>query len=283
MSGFKLTGANGDEITFDREEFVLNEGLLGLGIPPTVVRIDESSRDGGTFRFSRRGIREVDLPITVLGDTALAVEASLRRLAKITQDGQGPTVLTALRDAGNLTLELHYTGGAELNFGGTSGGKQFAKAVLSFQAANPYWQSADTESFTVTVGNTGRGLLPNLTKLQVSSSQAIGLINVTNTSDVPIYPTFVVTGPVDGLQVTLNNEGWSFTENLTSGEQFTVNHADGTVVNTAGANRYDILDTSPKFFALPPGTSSILVVGTSATVDTQIEASYNLAFEVVHG
>jgi len=283
VSGFTLTGASGDTITFDRSEFVLNEGLLGLGIPPTVVRIDESSRDGGTFRFSRRGIRQIDLPVTVLGDTALDVETSLRRLAKITQDTSGPTRLTALRDAGNIFIDLHYVGGAELNFGGTNGGKQFAKALFSFQAAYPYWQSADTEEFTITTGATGRGLLPNLTKLQVASSQAIGLINVNNTSDVPVYPTFIVTGPVDGLQVTLNGEGWAFTENLATGEQFTVDHSAATVVNTAGANRYDILDTSPKFFALQPGTSSILVVGTNATGDTEINASYNLAFEVVHG
>lgn len=283
MSGFKLTGANGDEITFDLTEFVLNEGILGLGIPPTVVRIDESSRDGGTFRFSRRGIRQIDLPVTVLGANSLAVEASLRRLAKITQDTSGPTRLTALRDAGNVFIDLHYVGGAELDFGGGSGGQEFARALFSFQAAYPYWQSADTESFSVTAGSTGRGLLPNLTKLQVASSQAIGLINVNNTSDVPVYPTFTITGPVNGLQVTLNGEGWSFTENLVTGEQFVVNHSLGTVVNTAGSNRYDILSTSPKFFALQPGVSSILVIGTAATADTAITAEYNLAYEVVHG
>jgi len=283
VSGFTLTGANGDTITFDRSEFVLNEGILGLGIPPTVVRIDESSRDGGTFRFSRRGIRQIDLPVTVLGDTALEVEASLRRLAKITQDTSGATRLTALRDAGDVFIDLHYVGGAELEFGGSAGGKQFARALFSFQAAYPYWQSADTESFSVTAGNTGRGLLPNLTKLQVSSSQAIGLINVNNTSDVPVYPTFTITGPVDGLQITLNGEGWSFTENLATGEQFVVDHSAGTVVNTANVNRYDILATSPKFFALQPGTSSILVIGTNATADTAITAEYNLAYEVVHG
>ena len=283
MSGFTLTGANGDTITFDLSEFVLNQGILGLGIPPTVVRIDESSRDGGTFRFSRRGIRQIDLPVTVLGDTALEVEASLRRLAKITQDTSAATRLTALRDAGDVFIDLHYVGGAELEFGGSAGGKQFARALFSFQAAYPYWQSADTESFNVTVGNTGRGLLPNLTKLQVSSSQAIGLINVNNTSDVPVYPTFTITGPVDGLQITLNGEGWSFTENLVTGEQFVVDHSAGTVVNTANVNRYDILATSPKFFALQPGTSSILVIGTNATADTAITAEYNLAYEVVHG
>lgn len=283
MSGYKLTGANGDEITFDRDNYVLNPGLIGFGIPPTQVRIDDSVRGGGVHRFTRRQVRNVDLPVTVLGTSALDVETKLRRLAKLTQDVEGPTVLTVLRDAGDLTMDLHYVGGAELTFDQVSSGTNHASLLLSFQAPNPYWQSADTESFSVTAGNTGRGLLPNLTKLQVASSQAIGLINVSNTSDVPVYPTFQVTGPVDSLVVTLNNEGWSFNTGVLTGEIYTVNHETSTVVDTSNANRYDILDTSPKFFSLPPGTSSVLITGTGATSDTSITLEYNLAFEVVHG
>lgn len=283
MSGYKLTGANGDEITFDNSTYVLNPSLTGFGIPPTSVRIDESSRDGGTYRYSRRTIRNIDMPVTVLGTSVTDVETKLRRLGKLTQDTLGPTVLTALRDDGNLTMELYYVGGAELEYGGEAGGLTWARLVLSFQAPNPYWQSADTESFTVTTGDTGRGLLPELTKLRVASSQAIGLINVSNTSDVPVFPTFEVVGPVDGLTVTLNGEGWSFTENVATGEQYSVNHTLSTVTDTANANRYDILATSPKFFSFPPGTSSVLVIGTNATADTVIECEYNLAYEVVHG
>jgi len=283
LSGYKLTGANGDSITFDLDEFVLNPSLTGFGIPPTSVRIDESARDGGTYRYSRRAVRNIDMPVTVLGASATAVESSLRRLAKLTQDTLGPTVLTALRDDGDLTMELYYVGGAELEYGGEAGGVQFARLLLSFQAPNPFWQSADTESFTVTTGDTGRGLLPELTKLRVASSQAIGLINVSNTSDVPVFPTFMVVGPVDGLSVTLNGEGWSFTENVATGDIYEIDHEAATVTGIGGVNRYDILDTAPKFFSFPPGNSSVLVIGTNATTDTTITCNYNLAFEVVHG
>lgn len=283
MSGFSLTGANGDVITFDNITYVLNPSLIGFGIPPTSVRIDESARYGGVWRYTRRGVRNVDMPVTVFGDTALEVETSLRRLARLTQDTSGPTVLTALRDAGDLTMALHYTGGAELEYGGSAGGKTWATMMLSFQAPNPYWESATVETFTVTTGNTGRGLLPQLTKLRVSSSQALGIINVNNTSDVPVYPTFEVVGPVDELEVSLNGQGWTFTEAVTTGDIFTVDHETATVTGIGGVNRYDILDTAPKFFALPPGLSSVLVTGTDADLDTVIRATYNLAFEVVHG
>jgi len=223
------------------------------------------------------------MPVTVLGDTAVDVETNLRRLAKLTQDTAGPTRLTALRAAGNVFLDLHYVGGAELEYGGDTGGKTWAKLLLSFQAPNPYWQSADTESFSVTTGNTGRGLLPQLTKLRVSSSQALGLINVNNTSDVPVYPSFEIVGPVNGLEVSLNGEGWSFTENVVTGDIFTVDHEAATVTGIGEVNRYDILATAPKFFAFPPGVSSVLVTGTNADANTRIECVYNLAYEVVHG
>ena len=283
MSNYTLTGSNGDVITFDNSTYVLNPSLVGFGIPPTAVRIDESARFGGIHRYTRRGVRNVDMPVTVLGDTAVDVETNLRRLAKLTQDTAGPTKLTALRDAGNVFLDLHYVGGAELEYGGDTGGKTWAKLLLSFQAPNPYWQSADTESFSVTTGNTGRGLLPQLTKLRVSSSQALGLINVNNTSDVPVYPSFEIVGPVDGLEVSLNGEGWSFTEDVVTGDIFTVDHEAATVTGIGEVNRYDILATAPKFFAFPPGVSTVLVTGTNADANTRIDCVYNLAYEVVHG
>jgi len=283
VSGYKLTGANGDSITFDNSNYVLNPTLTGFGIPPTSVRIDESARDGGTHRYTRRAVRNIDMPVTVVGSSATDVEDKVRRLARLTQDTLGATTLTALRDDGDLTLSLHYVGGAELEYGAESGGIQFARMLLSFQAPNPYWQSADTESFEVTTGDTGRGLLPELTKLRVASSQAIGLINVNNTSDVPVLPTFEVVGPVAGLSVTLNGEGWSFTESVVTGDIYQINHEAGTVTGIGEVNRYDILSTAPKFFAFPPGTSSVLIVGTGATLDTTITCSYNLAYEVVHG
>ena len=98
-----------------------------------------------------------------------------------------------------------------------------------------------------------------------------------------MYPRFDIVGPVNGLQVTLNGQGWTFTENVVTGDIFTVDHEAATVTGIGDVNRYDILDTAPKFFAFPPGVSSVLVTGTSADANTRIDCVYNLAYEVVHG
>ena len=288
MSGYTLTGANGDVITFDNTNYVLTPTLNGFGIPPTSVRIDESSRDGGVFRNSRKAVRNVDIPVVVLGTTYTDVEAKLRRLSRLVQDQLGPTTLTALRfdesgDPANLTLELHYVGGAELSFGESSGGREWAKLLLSFQAPQPYWQSAVSESFTVTTGQTGRGLLPQLTKLKLSSSQALGVIAVDNTSDVPVFPRYEIVGPVTNLRVSNGTDAWEIDGTIVEGDLLVVDTEAGTVTGIGGVNRYALLKPAPKLFPFQPGQSTINVEGIDANINTLITCSYNLRFEVVHG
>lgn len=288
MSGYTLTGANGDVITFDNTNYVLTPTLNGFGIPPTSVRIDESARDGGVFRNSRKAVRNVDIPVVVLGTSYTDVEAKLRRLSRLVQDQLGPTTLTALRfdesgDPANLALELHYVGGAELSFGESSGGREWAKLLLSFQAPQPYWQSAVSESFTVTTGQTGRGLLPQLTKLKLSSSQALGVIAVDNTSDVPVFPRYEIVGPVTNLRVSNGTDAWEIDGTIVEGDLLVVDTEAGTVTGIGGVNRYALLKPAPKLFPFQPGQSTINVEGIDANINTLITCSYNLRFEVVHG
>lgn len=288
MSNFSLTGSNGDVIVFDNNEYVLTPTLNGFGIPPTSVRIDESARDGGVFRNSRKAVRNIDMPVVVLGSTYTDVEAKLRRLSRLVQDTLGPTTLTAFREnelgePANLTLELHYVGGAELSFGESSGGREWAKLLLSFQAPQPYWESAVSESFTVSTGETGRGLLPQLTKLKLSSSQALGVIEVNNTSDVPVFPVYQIQGPVTNLRVTNGIDAWEIDGVLVEGDLLVVDTEAGTVTGIGGVNKYALLKPAPKLFPYQPGESIINVEGIDANVNTLITSSYNLRFEVVHG
>lgn len=286
--GYSLTGANGDTILFDYDNYVLTPSINGFGIPPAAVRIDESSRDGGVFRNSRKGVRNVDLPVVVLGSDRADVETKLRTLSRLVQDQLGPTILSAIRvneneNPDNLFLELHYVGGAELTYGDTSGGKTWAKLVLSFQAPQPYWESATAESFTVSSGQTGRGLLPELTKLKLSSSQALGVINVDNTSDVPVFPRYEIQGPVTNLRVSSGTDAWEIDGAIVEGDILVVDTEAGTVTGIGGVNRYALLKPAPKLFPFQPGLSTINVEGIDANINTLITCSYNLRFEVVHG
>jgi hypothetical protein len=278
-----LQGANGDRISLaENGNFILTTGVAGFGIPSSEVRIDPSAGDGGVFRHSKRGIRELDLPIVIVGANRTEVQTRLRRLARLLQDRSGPTRLIAdFTDGTSLFLEAHYVGGAETVFG-EDAGLTYCRWVIQMQAPQPFWQSAKVEQFTVTRGATGRGLLPQLSKLKVSSSQALGTIFIDNTGDVAARPSYRVIGPIDQFSVSNGTVGFSFTQPVGAGETININTATGEVRDQTGANRYDILAPAPKFFQLPVGNTALSVSGVDATDDTRIDVFWAQRFEVVH-
>ena len=279
---YALIGANGDTIEFDYSNYVLNPDFMGFGVPPAQVRIENSAGDGGVFRHAKRAVRMVDLPITVLGNDRGDVQGKLRRLAKLTQNIYGPIIIEArYTDGARLRLTGYYTGGAEGQWG-ENGGNTWARWTLSLQMPQPYWQSTDVEQFTITQGVSGRGLLPQLSKLKLSSSQALGTILIDNTGDVAIYPTYRVIGPVLDFSVSSNGQSFDFIEAVEEGETIFVNTETGEVYDQDNNNRYDILGPAPKLFRIPVGESALIIEGDDTTDDTRIDVYYALRFEVVH-
>jgi hypothetical protein len=279
---YSLTGANGDTITFDNETYVLNSDLTGFGIPPAEVRIEPSAGDGGVFRHSKRGVRDIDIRITTLGTNSNDVQTKLRRLSRILQDTSGAATLTATYVSGSpLFLKVHYVGGAESQWG-SNAGSTWNTWVISMQAPQPYWQSGVIEEFVVTTGNTGRGLLPQLSKLRLTSSQVYGVITVDNTGDVPAYPIWYIRGPLSDVEISYENQAFSFTQSVADGETITVNTATGTVTDDLGTNRYSILAAAPKLFRVETGVTSITVNGVAATAAAQVRLDYLPLYEVVH-
>lgn len=279
---FALIGANGDEIVFDYENFVLNPNFVGFNVPPAEVRIENSAGDGGVFRHTKRGVRKLDIPITVLGSDRSDVQSKLRRLAKLTQNTFGPLLVQARYTDGQvLQLETYYTGGAEGQWG-SNAGMVWARWVLSLQAPQPYWQAATLDQFTVTRGSTGRGLLPQFSKLRISSSQALGTVLINNNGDVPMFPIYRIIGPITGLSISSNGDSFSFTDPIPAGETININTETGEVTDGNGANVYALLGPAPKLFRIPQGESAILINGTEVTDDTRVDVFFARRFEVVH-
>ena len=279
---YSLEGSNDDSITFDYSTYVLNTGLTGFGIPPTSVRIEASAGDGGVYRHSKRLPRDVDLPITIFGADRGEVQNNLRRLGRILQDNQGPTQIKAdYSDGTSLFLPLHYTGGGETVWGSTTAGLTWCRWVVSMRAPNPFWLSAIEEQFSIGTGSTGRGLLPLLTKMKVSSSSTLGVVTVVNAGDVKAFPIWQITGPVSDLVISNGVEQFGFA-NVFSGEVLTVNTETGAVTNSGGDNLYARLDVAPKLFSLPPGTTGLTILGTDTDLDFNVLLTYSPRYEVIH-
>ena len=279
---YSLEGSNGDVVTFDDATYVLKTGITGFGIPPTSVRIEESAGDGGVWRHTKRLARDVDLPITVFGSDRDDVQTKLRRLGKILQDGQGaPKLRATYADTSSVFLELHYTGGGETVYDNNSSGLTWATWGISLRAPNPFWQSAINETFSIGSGNTGRGLLPQLSKLRVSSSTTIGVVTAVNAGDVATYPTWEIIGPVSSLVIASGGLSFGFAS-VIAGEIITVDTEAGTVTNVDGQNLYGRLDPAPKLFSLPPGSTGVTVSGTDTTEEFNVELTYSPRYEVIH-
>lgn len=279
---YSLEGANGDSVVFDQADLVLNTGIGGFGIPPTSVRIEASAGDGGVWRHTKRLPRDVDLPITIFGDNRVDVESKLRRIGKILQDEQGPSKLRATySNSTSLYLELHYVGGAETTIDNNSAGQTWCRWVLSMRAPNPFWRSGIKEQFSISTGSTGRGLLPLLTKMKVSSSSTLGVVTVVNAGDVNAFPVWQITGPADDLVIGNGTDSFGFAK-VFSGEVITVDTESGTVINADGENLYARLDDAPKLFSLPTGTTGLSVLGTDTDLDFNVKLTYSPRYEVIH-
>jgi hypothetical protein len=280
-----LIGSNGDEIVFDEaSNFVLTSGLSGLGVPSTTVRIDDSASEGGVWRFTKRGLREIDLPVVVFGETRLEVEQNLRRLTNLLNDRNGGTVLRASYNSGevwNLT-DGHYVSGAE-TVKGEDAGVLWTRIVLSMQFANPFWIRSQAESISVGVAAGDGKLIPHLAEMRIIGSQAIGEIEIENVGDVESFPFWIFSGPADSVEVT-SQSGlvFSYDSVIELGESIFVNTENGTVVDQDGVNKYSSLGVSPKLFTLPPGNSVVSVVATGADSNTVISLNYQPRKEIVH-
>lgn len=280
---YALRGSNGETIEFDRSNYVLNPGMTGFGVTPTTVRIEPSAGVGGVFRHSRRGVRDIDLPVTVVGSSRADVQTKLRRLARITQDKRGPMLFRATYPNGEqLFLNLHYVGGAESQWGEDSAGRTFCRWVLSAQAPQPFWESLTQQSINIAGGSTGRGLLPQLSKLKVSSSQALGEIEIVSNADVEVYPVWTVDGPVTDFTVSDGVNAFTIVGVIDEGERVVVDTENKTVVDENGDNVYNRLGPAPKLFSFEPGETTLEITGTDTDANTFIVAEYALRYEVVH-
>lgn len=281
---FSLIGANNDVIALDGSDgFYLTTGLTGTGIPVTNVRIDPSAADGGVWRNTRKGVRQLDLPVFVLGVSNADVESKLRRLSRVLQDSAGATTLRADYSSGERwSIKGHYTGGAETQFGGEAG-ELWAKWVLSIQCPDPFWTRDSSESYYLGTGATGRSIIPNLAELRISSSQAIGQMNIENSGDVGAYPIWQVKGPVDSFTMTSElGESFSYVGTFTTATTITINTKTGTVTDATGVNKYSFLAASPRLFQIPAGNSQLTVTATGADANTLISMFYQPRKEVLH-
>lgn len=121
-------------------------------------------------------------------------------------------------------------------------------------------------------GGTGN----SLTRLRLSSGQAMGPTQFQNPGDAEAPPLVTVHGPATRLlSQSPTGETLEWNGNLLAREHLFIDHTTGTVTDDTGASRYTELGAAPRFWQVPPATSTGFVTLEGATRDSGVDVLYH--------
>ena len=213
-----------------------------LGLPP----VDEGAGDGARYRGRRVLQRSLDVRFHIYGPNRVSLKADLDRVSQVLAH---PCTLT-WHDAEEQSWSLvaHRSGGGEYAYGDgeedSTNGETYVDITVTFQSESPYWESTDPEY--AYAGSSGSGAQP---------------LRVNNPGSIDAYPVWTVTGPSLGFRIiSQDNEEIWFTGLVDAGTTITIDAGEGTVRDNYGVSRYSDLAPLPRFFAIPPGESTVTVL-----------------------
>jgi len=284
---------NGDTIVLDNNsatDYTKAVGASGFGIAPTTIDLQQGAREGSRFGGSRREAREMTIPMYFFGTTGQEIEDKMRRLVRLLNDTYtSPKLVAEYPDGSEFEIEVHYKNGGDLSSGIDTNGRDYAKWPMVFVAPRPYFIAREPVQLSLRAANAGRGLIRTgnggLTRLRLSSSQAVGVFSVENPGDVESPAIWTLVGPSDGFIATRVRDGasWEFENGIEANETITIDTQTKLVTDQLGENRYGDLGFAPKLFAIPQGDSTINVVMSNATTASIVSLYFLPRRELVFG
>lgn len=266
-------------------EFVLGSSTAGLGVAHKVPRLTRGAGPGASYRGGRTDTRLMDLDVFFSASDRDAMLVLFRRLVTAVlprEDRALPRLVVEYPDGSALEVPFVYLSGLE---GLDAIRDTSARFLISVECPNPFWTARDALQFAVQADVSGTPFLDNLSGLPVTSSNAVGVVSVTNLGDVAADLTVLLTGPSSGATTILvNGVGYVFSTALGASEVITVTRGPlgVTVTDQAGANRYADLGSAPKFPQLAPGVNTVNVTMVGATAASRISGNYKARYEGVY-
>jgi hypothetical protein len=272
-----------DVLQWDGDEYIIQSGITGLGIPPRdVITETVPGLEGGRIRDIRTGPRTVTLPFVVVSNDYLAAshQAQMAHLRSFvdyrTNDyvgDEGTFDLVATSEAGQRLLRCVYLEGMEGVEGVASGNGSFLSTFdAKLLAVQPYWRGQEWSTPIVSV-STGSMFLSNDPAngfpRAISASVALGAgMPVIVGGDVPSPAVIELTGPSTATSIT-SPQGLNVQIGaLTAGQQLIIDTGRSRRVLLDGVSRWDLVGDSPQWRPLPPGNATISVVVNNATAAT---------------
>ncbi|MDL4812822.1 phage distal tail protein [Actinomadura opuntiae] len=264
-------------------------GRKGFHAPTYVHYRDESPMvDGAFWRGVRASVRELFIPIVIIGQTRAELLATRRALIASISPRRGEcTIVSAQPDGTRRMIGARYVSGMEGEEGKGPWGVLLMSYGLTFVADAPYFYS-DPIPLEWGSGDVTRTELPipgdDGAYEVVSASQILGSSSVVNPGDVDAYPVWEFNGPFTEIALT----------NLTSGKSMTLTHTAGTpadtltidttpgqtaVVDQAGANQWDSLSAGYSLWPLVPLQNDLSIEVSGSTTLTGARMTYRPRYE----
>lgn len=253
--------------------------VRGLGMPGVSLQWFEGAGDGRSFRGGRTLSRVVDMPVKITGTGRGDVLAKYSALARIFVVENAPVTLTLELDGEGWRSQVVRTGGGDYTMGDDTDGSTWLRTTFTIESGDPYWTRVNSEARVIEPGGLGIPLIgpgQSLAQLRLSNTEGSGGVQFTNTGDVAAWPTWRVLPPFQAFELERNGLSLEWSQPTVKADGWIeVNSIDGTVKDETGANRYDGLSAAPKFFSIPPGTTTASVLLTAASGATRVNVAWH--------
>ena len=259
---YELIGPDGTRVTFnddtDRDFVGYVEEITGLDGAEVRESYEQLVEEDGARHFAFYHGRR---PVTITGPLNPNVfgTAANRNITRLLRASNAMTA--------DAVLRWTPTGGVpvEISARRTSPPRVSGQRVKTYQVG---LTAADPRIYATTP----------LVATQPLSSGSASLV-CANAGSASTSPLVTISGPFTNPTLTKGSLSMSLTSTMVAGQSVTIDFANRTIVNQAGASIYSVLNyTTSQWFDLAPGSSTIVATVTGATAATIINASWRSAW-----
>jgi hypothetical protein len=274
---FSLRKPGLPDLTLDRSNLlIVQPGVQGLD-DPVLDFYERSSAglDGADVEQILAEPREVFLPIYASTRSLGDLRALKDRIRRYTNPVTGPfTIRAGLSDGTGRLIDGYYRAGLDTTMSADAYWSSSQKFAITLRAGQPFWRS-EADFVVQWATPTGRTPLLPILPLAPGAGALIGNVNpVTVDGQVPTWPVWQISGPVESVEFTDVGTGrtFTFTASLDLGDTWTIDTRPGRkgVFDPDGVRQRSTLNKGADLFPLQPGVSAIQTVATGSDTGTLI-------------
>lgn len=264
----------------DQADVKVLRGPTGRFMPPIALVTEVVPlAPGARLRDIRHDVREVMLPLRVMGSTATEARTALRAFCRRFDPVRGDGHLRVTAPGGDRReLTCRYVGGMEVDE--VDGLQTYRRASVVFHAFDPYWYDVSDRVRTYETGEEAT-FFP-LFPLRLSSSEVFADATEDNDGDVEAWPVWTITGPGSGpvLRNLTTGKHLSLTHTLAAGDVVVVDTRPGvkTITDEDGTNLYSTRASGSALWSLATGSNTLRIELSSATDATSVRMTYRRGF-----